>query len=222
MSKYLNQVVDAKRRVELRERPEPDDVSIIRPYLAGLESKLAKDDPIRFCQIGRKYVVDTTEFRNLNGFHYLQALLKQPGEYIAATSLSPIGKKVEFELVAEPRVVRNNINRKSALVKKLKWMRHQRDPHDEYTSYEKEEEFQMAEELLRIERFLTGATHNGKIKHIHNDFDRNRQTVSKCIRTAISYLERDESTRHIGHHLLATVKTGARCIYLGKWIWIFI
>ena len=101
-------------------------------------------------------------------------------------------------------------------------MRHQRDPHDEYTSYEKEEEFQMAEELLKIERFLTGATHNGKIKHIHNDYDRNRQTVAKCIRKAISYLERDESTRHIGHHLRANVKTGARCIYLGKWIWIFI
>ncbi len=222
MSRYLNQVMGAIRRVDLREPPEPDDVKIIRPYLAGLEAELAKDDPIRFCQVGRKYVVDTTEFRNLNGFHYLQALLKQPGEYIAATSLSPIGKKVEFELVAEPRVVRNNINRKSALVRKLKWMRHQRDPHDEYTSYEKEEEFQMAEELLTIEKFLSKTTFNRKIKHIHNDYDRNRQTVSKCIRKAISYLERDESTRHIGHHLQATVKTGARCIYLGKWIWIFI
>jgi len=210
----------AKRRVELLERLEPDDVKIIHPYLAAKEAELVKDDPIRFCQVGRKFVVDTTEFRNLNGFHYLQALLKQPGEYISATSLSPIGKKVEFELVAEPRVVRNNINRKSALVRKLKWMRHQRDPHDEYTSYEKEEEFQMAEELLKIERFLTGATFNCKIKHIHNDYDRNRQTVAKCIRLAIRYLEKHSDTSHIGHHLRAKVKTGARCIYLGKWIWI--
>ncbi len=41
MSKYLNQVVDAKRRVELRECPQPDDVRIIQPYLAGLEAELA-------------------------------------------------------------------------------------------------------------------------------------------------------------------------------------
>ena len=63
MSRYLNQVMGAKRRVELRERPEPDDVEITLPMLAELESELAKDDPIRFRQVGRKYLVDTTEFR---------------------------------------------------------------------------------------------------------------------------------------------------------------
>jgi len=36
MSRYLNQVMGAKRRIELRERPEPDDVEIIRPMLADL------------------------------------------------------------------------------------------------------------------------------------------------------------------------------------------
>ena len=222
MSRYLNQVAGAKRRIELRERPEPDDVRIIHPMLSELESVLAKDDPIRFCQVGRKYVVDTTEFRNLNGFHYLQALLKQPGEYIAAISLSPIGKQVEFEPVAEHGFVRSNINRKAALVRKLKWMRRQRDSHDdyEYTQYDEEEEFQIADELLTIEGFLSSATYNGKIKHVHNDFDRNRQTVSKCIRLAISYLEKHPSTSHIGYHLRATVKPGARCRYVGKWIWI--
>ena len=231
MSRYLNQVVGAKRRIELRERPHPEDVRIIQPYLAGLENELIRDDPIRFCQVGRKYVVDTTEFRNLNGFHYLQALLKQPGEYVAATTMSPIGKQVEFEPVAEHGVVRGHINRKNALIKKLKWMRFQREPNDladasafddefEYSSFGEEQEFEIAEELLRIEKFLSRATFNGKIKHVHNDYDRNRQTVSKCIRLAISYLQNDSSTSHIGYHLRTTIKTGARCRYSGKWIWI--
>ncbi len=221
MSEYLNQVMAAIRRVDLREPPEPGDVKIIRPYLAELESELAKEDPIRFRQVGRKYVVDTTEFRNLNGFHYLQALLKQPGEYVASTTMSPISKQVEFEPVAEHGFVRSHINRKTALIKKLKWMSRQRDSYDyEDTPYDKEEEFQIAEELLKIEKFLSGATYNGKIKHVHNDYDRNRQTVSKCIRLAISYLEKHSSTSHIGHHLRANVKTGARCRYSGKWMWI--
>ncbi len=227
MSRYLNQVTAAIRRLDLREPPDSDDVQIIRPILSDLESELAKDDPIRFCQIGRKYVVDTTEFRNLNGFHYLQALLKQPGEYIAATTMSPISKQVEFEPVAEHGVVRGHINRKKALIKKLKWMRFQREPNDlayasafddefEYSSFGEEQEFEIAEELLKIEKFLSGATYNGKIKHVHNDYDRNRQTVSKCIRLAISYLEKHPSTIHIGQHLRATIQTGARCRYSGK------
>ncbi len=219
MSEYLNQVMGAIRRVDLREPPEPDDVKIIRPYLAELESELAKEDPIRFCQVGRKYVVDTTEFLNLNGFHYLQALLKQPGEYVACTTMSPISKQVEFEPVAEPGFVRSHINRKTALIKKLTWMSRQRDYED--TQYDKEEEFQIAEELLKIEKFLSSATFNGNIKHIHNDYDRNRQTVSKCIRLAISYLEKHPSTSHIGQHLRATIKTGAKCRYSGKLNWIF-
>ncbi len=232
MSKYLNQVTAAIRRLDLREPPDPDDVQIIRPMLSDLESELAKADPIRFYQIGRKYVVDTTEFRNLNGFHYLQALLKQPGEDIAATTMSPIPKQVVFEPVAEHGVVRGYINRKNALMKKLKWMRYQREPDDlpdfsafddefEYSSFGEEEEFKIAEELLKIEKFLSSATYNGKIKHVHNDFDRNRQTVSKCIRLAISYLEKHPSTSHIGQHLRATIKTGARCRYSAKLIWIF-
>ncbi len=232
MSRYLNQVTAAIRRLDLREPPDSDDVQIIRPILSDLESELAKDDPIRFCQIGRKYVVDTTEFRNLNGFHYLQALLKQPGEYIAATTMSPISKQVEFEPVAEHGVVRGHINRKKALIKKLKWMRFQREPNDlayasafddefEYSSFGEEQEFEIAEDLLKIEKFLSGATYNGKIKHVHNDYDRNRQTVSKCIRLAISYLEKNPDTTHIGHHLRTTIKTGAQCRYSGKWIWIF-
>jgi len=222
MSEYLNQVMGAIRRVDLREPPEPDDVQIILPMLAELESELAKEDPIRFRQVGRKYVVDTTEFRNLNGFHYLQALLMQPGEYVAATALSPIGKKVVFEPVAEPGFVRSHINRKTALIKKLKWMGRRGSSYDyEHSQYDEEEEFKLAEELLKIEKFLSSATFNGKIKHIHNDYDRNRQTVSKCIRLAISYLEKHPSTSHIGQHLRATIQTGARCRYSGKLIWIF-
>lgn len=222
MSRYLNQVMGAIRRVDLREPPEPDDVKIIRPYLAELESELAKEDPIRFRQVGRKYVVDATAFRNLNGFHYIQALLKQPGEYVACTTMSPISKQVEFEPVAEHGFVRSNINRKFALVKKLRWMKQQRDSYDdyEYSPYDEEEEFKAAEELLKIEGFLSSATYNGKIKHVHNDFDRNRQTVSKCIRLAITYLENHPSTSHIGHHLRTNVKPGARCRYLGRWRWI--
>ncbi len=252
----------AMGRLNLRSRPEPDDVRIVRPMLENLVNELKPTDPIRFQQTGRKYVVDTTKFRNLIGFHYLQALLKQPGKDVAVTTLSPIGKQVTFEPVAEHGVVRNHINRKHALMKKLRWMRAQSDPDferprlspesaldelfgDDFDEifedcselppggrlYGEEAELEIAEELIqiekleaeqkRVEKFLSGATFNGKIKHIHNDYDRNRQTVSKCIRLAIQYLERHPDTSHIGKHLQANVKTGAQCRYSGDWNWIF-
>ena len=48
MSMLLSQVMGAIRRLDLRERPEPGDVQITRPFLAELEAELVKDDPIRF------------------------------------------------------------------------------------------------------------------------------------------------------------------------------
>ena len=200
--------------------PETNDVRIIRPILENLVAELKPGDPIRFRQVGRKYVIDTTEFRNLTGFHYLQALLKDPGEYISATSLSPISKQVDFEPVAEHSVVHKSINRRYALEKKLKWIQ-RTSGLDNQSMCKSDEAFEVAEELLKIKKYLSGATHAGKIKHIHNDYDRNRQTVSKCIRLAISYLEKHPDTAHIGQHLRTNVKPGARCRYSGKWNWSF-
>ncbi len=55
MSMLLSQVMGAIRRVDLRERPEPGDVKIIRPMLADLEGELVKDDQIRFAE-ARKFI----------------------------------------------------------------------------------------------------------------------------------------------------------------------
>ena len=116
--------------MELREPPETTDVEIAKPMLVGLALELNKDDPIRFTQISRKFLVDTTEFRVLLGFGYLQELLKNAGQFVACTSLSPISKQVVFEPVAERGVIHKNINRKSALEKKLRWSKHQSDLDD--------------------------------------------------------------------------------------------
>ena len=214
--------MQAIHRMELREPPETTDVKIVKPILVDLATELNKDDPIRFTQIGCKFLVDVTEFRVLLGFGYLQELLKNAGQFVACTSLSPISKQVVFEPVAERGVIHKNINRKSALEKKLRWMKHQSDQDDldEQSSYEEEEMFQVAEELLKIGQFLSGATHAGKIKHIHNDYDRNRQSVCKAMRLAISYLEDHPDTAHIGQHLQQNTKFGAGCRYFGDWKWI--
>jgi len=247
LSAFLNQVMATLGRLDLRSPPEPDDVRIVRPMLENLVDKLKPSNAIRFLQEGRKYIVDTTEFRVLIGFHYLQALLKQPGKDVAVTTLSPVSKHVTFEPVAEHGVVRNSINRERALIKKLRWIKAQSDPDFEGPQlsldelykhgseptprgslFGKDAQLDIAAELLKIQaeqkrvrKFLSGATHNGKIKHIHNDYDRNRQTVAKCIRLAIQYLEDNPSTRHIGQHLQANVKTGAQCRYSGDWNWVF-
>lgn len=219
VSQYLSQIMGAIRRMDLRQPPQATDVEIVRPMLVGLATELNKDDPIRFTQIGRKFVVDATEFRVLLGFGYLQELLKKPGQWVSTRTLSPVGGPVIFEPVAEYDFVRKHVNRKYALEKRLKWMRHGRNDLDERSPYEKEEEFEIAEELLKIGQYLSGVTFGGKIKHIHNNYDRNRQTVTKCIRLAIKYLEDNPATAHIGQHLRDNVKTGARCRYTGDWMW---
>jgi len=152
----------------------------------------------------------------------LQELLNNPGKFVDCTNLSPISKHVEFEPVAEHGFVRKNINKKFALKKKLRWMRSQSDPENLglNTPEDNEREFQIAEELLKIESFLSSATFNGKVKHVHNDYDRNRQTVCKAMRLAISYLEKHPDTAHIGQHLRSNTTFGARPRYFGSWTWI--
>jgi len=83
ISRYLIQVMGAIRRMDLRQPPEPTDVEITKPMLVDLATVLNKDNPIRFTQIGRKFVVDTTEFRVLLGFGYLQELLRNAGHFAA-------------------------------------------------------------------------------------------------------------------------------------------
>ena len=218
MSEYLGQVMAAIQRMELREPPETTDVAIAKPMLVDLATKLNKDDPIRFTQIGRKFAVDTTEFRVLLGFGYLQELLRNADHYVACKSLSPVGDDVEFLPMAEQGVVRSYVNRKRALHKQIKHNRG--DWRDDGDYYDKEEEDRLVQELLRIEEYLSRTTFNGKIKHIHNDYDRNRQSVCKAIRLAISYLEKHPDTTHVGQHLRNNIKFGARCRYFGDWTWI--
>ena len=218
MSQYLNRVMAAIRRMDLRKPPETTDVEIAKPMLVDLATKLNKDDPIRFAQVGWKFVVDATQFRALIGFGYLQEMLKKAGEFVTCTKLSPICKQVVFEPVAEQSVIRSYINRKKALIGQIKGMRGNWSE-DYYR--DDEAEHRLAEELLKIETFLSRSTFNCRPKHIHNDFDRNRQTVCKNVRLAISYLEDHPDTAHIGQHLRENIKLGADCRYIGGWMWIF-
>ena len=204
--------------MELREPPETTDVEIAKPMLVGLALELNKDDPIRFTQISRKFLVDTTEFRVLLGFGYLQELLRNAGHYVACKSLSPVGDDVEFLPMAEQGVVRSYVNRKRALHKQIKHNRG--DWRDDGDYFDQEEEDRLIQELLRIESYLSSTTFNGRIKHMHNDYHRNRQAVCKAMRLAISYLTKHPDTTHIGQHLRNNIKFGARCRYFGDWRWI--
>ncbi len=216
MSHYLSQVTGAIRRLD---RLESEDIKIVRPFLEGLERQYSPDNSIRFHQAGRKFVVDTTEFRGILGFGYLQELLKNRGQHVPTRTLSPVGK-VEFEPIAERGVVHKNINKRYALEKKLKWLQRTHDLNDE-GMYKLDEAVEIAGELLKIKKYLSGTTHAGKIKHVHNDYDRNRQTVCKCMRLAIKYLEDHPDTAHIGQHLQDNITFGARPRYFGNWTWIF-
>jgi len=218
MTKHYANIAAALQRVKGRQPPDERDQAILVPLLEDI-LRTYDGGAIPFRQVGRPFVVDTTEFRNLLGFSYLQELLKNPGQWVPAKTLSPINKTVIFTSVVKPSFVRTGLNKKNALLKKLKWMRGSRSE-AELTETEKEKERQIAEELLEIESVLSKTTFGGRIKHMHNDYDRNRQTVCKCIRLAISYLEDNPSTAHIGYHLREHVKTGARCRYTGKWKWI--
>ena len=220
VSYHLASIMGAIRRVKSGRPLEEYDKGLIIPLLENCLAEYAGGE-IQFRQVGRKFVVDKTEFRNLLGFHYLQAVLTKPGEWVATKTLSPINGEVLFEAVAERGFIRQQINRKVALVKELEWMRRckrnrQYDPdEDEFH----EDAFKIADELLTIESYLSKTTHAGKIKHIHNDYDRNMQTVTKCIRLAIKYLKDHPDTAHIGQHIGENVKTGALCRYTGKFIW---
>ena len=219
MSHHLASIVGAIRRVRDGWPLEKYDQGLIIPLLESCLAEIALS-AIPFRQVGRKFVVDTTEFRNLNGFHYLQALLKEPGEYIACKQMSPISGPVVFEPVVEHSFVRSRLNQQNELIKKLKWMRARRISEGELSDDDKEEEFKIADELLHIKSVLNETTGGGRIKHIHNDYDRNRQTVTKCIRLAISYLEKCPDTAHVGYYLRKHIKLGARCRYTGKKTWI--
>ncbi len=223
MSHHLASIMGAIRRVKDGLPPEDYDKDLIVPLL---EVRLAEysGGEIQFRQVGRKFVVDTTEFRNLLGFQYLQALFKERNQWVATRKLSPIGGPVVFEPVAEHGDVRNHINRKHELVEKLKWIHRNRNRQKQYDPDEDEfheDEFKIADELLTIERYLSNTTFGGRIKHIHNNYDRNRQAVTKCIRLAIQYLEDHPDTAHIGQHIRENIKTGALCRYTGKFKWKF-
>ena len=220
MSHHLASIMGAIRRVKDGLPPEDYDKSLIVPLLESYLDEYTGGE-IQFRQVSREFVVDTTEFRNLLGFQYLQSLLKQPNQWVATRTLSPIGEPVVFEPVAEHGFVRKHLNRKFALTEKLKKLGYVSSQDSEHQAYEMEEQFKIAEELLKIEKYLSNTTFGGKIKHIHNNYDRNRQTVVKCIRLAINYLKDHPDTAHIGQHIEDNIKTGALCRYTGKFKWKF-
>lgn len=221
MSHQLANIMGAIRRVKDGLPPDDYDKDLIVPLLEVRLAEYAGGD-IQFKQVGRKFVVDTTEFRNLLGFHYLQALFKQRNQFVATRMLSPIiSGPVEFEPVAEHSDVRSHLVRKHDLIERLKRMGYRTDQDGEHQSFELEMQHEIAEEILTIEAYLSRVTYGGKIKHIHNDYDRNRQAVTKCIRLAIKYLEDHPNTAHIGQHIRENVKTGALCRYTGKYKWKF-
>jgi len=215
VSQYLSQVTGAIGRLD---RLEPEDIKIVRPFLEGLERQYFPDNSIRFQQVGRKFVVDTTEFRGILGFGYLQELLKNRGQHVPTRTLSPVGEVI-FEPIAERGVIHKNINRRYALEKKLRWLQRTHGL-DDQCMCELDEALEVAEELLKIKKHLSGATYGGKPKHVHNDYDRNRQTVCKCMRLAIKYLEGHSETAYVGQHLRNNTTFGARPRYFGVWNWI--
>ena len=218
MSYHLASIMGAISRVKDGLPLEDYDKGLIVPLL---ETRLAEyaGGEIQFRQVGRKFLVDTTEFRNILGFHYLQALFKERNQWVATKKLSPIGEAVVFELAADPGVVHKHINRKYALTKRLKKLGYVSSQDGEHQAFEMEEQFKIADELLTIESYLSKTTFGGKIKHMHNDYDRNRQAVTKCIRLAIKYLKDHPDTAHIGQHIQENIKTGALCRYTGKFKW---
>ena len=214
MSSYLNQVMAAIKRVDHRERPEPDDVRIIRPMLADLEAELVKDDPIRFSQVGLKFIVDMTSFPGLLGFGYTQALLQQPKTLIWCSALNPVPMLIKREDVISGDMIKTLVRKKKQLQWTLKDGVKLKDYKPEDVEY-------FATELQQIEEFLSKTTFGGKSISCYNDLDRNRQAVCKAITLTLTKIEEHPDTRHIGEHLRQNIKLGYNCAYTGDWQWKF-
>lgn len=210
----LNQVMGAIRRVDFRERLEPGDVQIIRPMLADLEAELLRDDPIRFSQVGRKFIVDMTEFPGYLGFGYVQALLKQPNTLIWCSALNPVKMLVRREQVISNDLIKTLVRKKM----RLEWTIKEGSKLKDYEPG-KIEDFKT--ELEKIEEFLSKTTFKGKSISCYNDLDRNRQAVCKAIKFAHTKIEEHPETRHIGEHLRLNRKLGYDCAYTGDWKWKF-
>jgi len=224
MAEYLARI---QKTIALVERQIPEEChDLILPHLVLQADTFAKDHAIRFAQVGRKFVVDNTEFRNVLGFGYLQAILSRPGRFVNCGELSPIPTNAEFSPVAEYSVIRKYTNRKASIMKELKWLHSSHHDSDDYDDHH-HEKLDLAEELLRIQqleaeqktaqKFLNKATYNGRRKYLPNAYSRNRQSVCKCIRLAIDYLMNHPDTKAIGYHLRNDVQTGTECRYNGKW-----
>lgn len=202
----------AIRRLDLRERPEPADVKIVRPMLADLEAELVNDNPIRFSQVGRKFIVDMTSFPGLLGFGYIQALLQQPKTLIWCSALNPVPMLIKREDVISGDMIKALVRKK----KKLQWTLKEGV---KLKDYEPEDVEDFATELQHIEEFLSKTTFGGKSISCYNDLDRNRQAVCKAINLVFDKIEGKADTRHIGEHLRKNIKLGYNCAYTGDLIW---
>ena len=214
MSRLLNQVLGAIRRVDNRERPEPDDVRIIRPMLADLESKLVKDDPVMFAQAGHDFLVDMTAFPRLLGCGYTQALLRKPNTSISCSTLNPVPMPIRREEVIDADMMKSLICKKKQLKLKLNDV-------DRLKAFGPAYCEKIATELQQIEDFLSKNTFGGKSISFIDDLERNRQAVCKAIRLVITKIEGHPDTSHLGEYLRQNMKFGFSCAYTGDLKWKF-
>jgi hypothetical protein len=214
MSVFLNQVVAAMRRVDRRLQPEPKDVEIIKPLLVGLAEKLSSDGPIRFVQVGRDFVIDATNFPALHGYRYIRTLLMEPGEHISCGRLNPAAVSTSQQKMLTYSDVRRLRDRADVLRGSI------------FAAQcggiiQPDKELEAIDELKFIDWYLDESTHKGKIKSFVSESDKVRQSVNKAINLALTRIENNPDTRHIGEHLRKNIKLGYRCAYLGGWKWKF-
>ena len=211
---FLNQVMAAIRRLDLRQRPEPIDAEIIKPLLVLLAKKLNSDGPIRFIQVGRDFVIDTTHFPALLGFGYIRTLLIAPGQHISCGRLNPAAvstSQQEIVSYGDVRRLRNKADDLRDFVSAAEYS----------CTIRPEDELEAIEDLKFIEKYLDESTRMGRVKSFVSESDKVRQSVNKAINLALQKLENNSETRHIGEHLRDNIKLGYRCAYLGKWKWKF-
>jgi len=214
MSYFLEHVMATLRRVVSRDCLEDKDIALIQPMLESLAVELNRDGPIRFVQVGRDFVIDTTHFPALLGFGYIRKLLIAPGEHISCGRLNPAAVSTSQQLVTSYSDVRRLRNRADDLRTFVSVAQ-------SGGMVRPDQEIEAIEELGFIEKYLDESTRMGRIKSFVSESDKVRQSVNKAINLALQKLENNAETRHIGEHLRNNIKLGYRCAYLGRWKWKF-
>jgi len=214
MSRFLNQVMAAMRRVTSRDRLEDKDIALILPMLEIVAVELNRHDPIRFVQIGRDFIIDTTLFSGLLGFGYVRMLLQSPDVHISCGRLNPAAVSTSQQRMIDYQDVRRLLGRADDL----------RDfigVAQSSGTISPQNELEAIEELEFIEKYLDETTRMGRVKSFVSESDKVRQSVNRAINLALEKIENNAETRHIGEHLRRNIKLGYRCAYLGNWKWKF-